>query len=107
MREVFSRYRTSAQMKGKPFEMTIDQFESMSQGRCHYCDAPPSNVSRALRSSQIPFVYNGIDRLNNDLGYVAGNVVTCCGRCNKAKNDMSEEAFRQWIATVYAHLFGA
>jgi hypothetical protein len=35
----------------------------------------------------------GLDRLDNDIGYMSGNVVPCCGICNTTKNSMlsSEE----------------
>ena len=39
---------------------------------------------------------NGIDRLDSTQGYVNGNCVTCCGRCNEAKmsEDLSEFVLR-------------
>jgi len=49
-------------------------------------------------------VYNGIDRLDNDLGYVPGNVVSACGRCNKAKLTMPVGDVLAWVKAVYENL---
>lgn len=44
-----------------------------------------------------PYVYNGLDRVNNLLGYELTNVVPCCNICNRAKKDMTYEQFKLWI----------
>jgi len=34
---------------------------------------------------------------------MVGNVVPCCGRCNKAQNDMSLEEFKALVVNIYGH----
>lgn len=41
------------------------------------------------------YFYNGIDRKDNDIGYVIENCVSCCDECNKAKRNM---LYEKWIA---------
>lgn len=73
----------------------------MSQD-CHYCGIKPSQEYRHKRSNG-GFIYNGIDRVDNSKGYIVGNVVACCGNCNKAKGTMQIEEFRWWIIQVNNH----
>ena len=48
-------------------------------------------------------MYNGLDRVNNGLGYVEGNVVPCCETCNTAKQNLDLPAFFEWVQRVYEH----
>jgi hypothetical protein len=47
------------------------------------------------------YTYNGVDRVNNKLGYTVGNCVSSCIVCNVAKNDSSLEDFKKWIIRVF------
>ncbi len=98
-----SAYRRSAQARNLAFELSDERLDALFQGPCHYCGAEPSQVSITRKSRSAPFVYNGIDRLDNSRGYVEGNVVSCCGRCNRAKGTMSREEFLAWVERVHAH----
>lgn len=51
-----------------------------------------------------PFTFNGIDRLDNSGGYVSGNIVSCCQRCNMAKGKMSAGDFIGLCMAVSAHI---
>lgn len=65
----------------------------------YYCYKNSKNTTE--RKAEGTFVYNGLDRIDNALGHSVENVVTCCWRCNKAKGEMSQREFLNWIATVY------
>jgi hypothetical protein len=84
------RYRVNARNKGRKFELTREEFESLVSSPCHYCGEPPSlrNVSTATK---VPL--NGIDRLDSSGGYLPENVVTCCSICNNMKGTMSYADF--------------
>lgn len=43
------------------------------------------------------FLYNGIDRINNDNGYIAGNVVACCFPHNRMKGKLSQSKFIELV----------
>ena len=68
---------------------------------CFYCGAEPFQVARNSRSARSCFLYNGIDRVDNSIGYIDTNTVTSCGVCNNAKAVMSLDDFYLWIAAVY------
>lgn len=64
-------YRNGARTRGIEMLLTDDQMDAFFQGACHYCNDASS--------------LNGIDRVDNDVGYRMENCVTCCTMCNYAK----------------------
>jgi len=50
-----------------------------------------------------PYVYNGIDRKENGIGYIESNAVTCCKVCNWAKGKMSYGDFMLWVVDLVRH----
>ena len=99
---VRTSYRKSARKRGLAWELTDEDFERLTSLGCFYCGQPPSSVQRPLRASYEggDFVFNGLDRVDNDLGYTLENIVPCCEICNKAKRDLSFDAFTAWIARL-------
>lgn len=59
-----------------------------------YCGRRGVN-RRKYRGSEFP--YNGIDRIDSNYGYEAGNVVACCKPCNYAKNKLSQTEFLRLV----------
>jgi hypothetical protein len=92
---ICQNYRISARDRNRPFELSKDQMRALITANCTYCGYPPYRVRRVNKSQ---FTYNGIDRIDNSLGYVAGNVVPCCIDCNNAKGKRSKEEFLEWLS---------
>ena len=46
---------------------------------------------------------NGVDRLNNDLGYVESNIVSCCEMCNYMKRCMDSYIFIKKCDHILTH----
>ena len=55
------------------------------------CSALNRVVSRNECNGQ--YLYNGIDRIDNKLGYIKGNMTPCCKICNHAKHDLTFEGW--------------
>lgn len=102
-RRVYSRYQRSASLRCQLFQLSYDEFLRMTAMRCCYCGVMPSK-KQVSHSGNGDYVYNGIDRVDNSKGYIAGNMVPCCETCNRAKLEMSESEFREWINRVYTHM---
>lgn len=98
-RRVFNGYRKNAETRGILFDLTFDQVSALGEQDCHYCKSPPSNVAHSGRGPS-RLLYNGIDRLDNSLGYITGNVVPCCKICNYAKRDMTVAQFLCWVHQI-------
>jgi hypothetical protein len=81
------------------FALTDAECDRLFEGHCVYCGAEPSNTKRKHNLNG-DFVYQGIDRVDNNVGYMAGNCVPCCEQCNWAKRDMPVDAFLKWAKRV-------
>ena len=61
--------------------ITQSEFNTLSSSNCFYCDKIGPN---------------GIDRINNKVGYNLANCVSACKHCNYVKGDLSLEDFEIW-----------
>lgn len=88
--KVLYGYKTKASDRKIEFSISDDEFFALIVQNCSYCKRPPHRVAAQGKSR---FTCNGVDRVDNRLGYVAGNVVPCCGRCNHAKGALTRDEF--------------
>lgn len=100
---VLRYYRQGAARRGLSWDLSDAEFDRLISQPCVYCGQPPA-ISKAARSSA-PFYCNGIDRVDSSLGYTPENSVSCCTICNKAKGDMSYDAFMAWISRLTEYHF--
>lgn len=99
--EVYATYKRSAKIRGLEFNISEDDFKSMTSKNCHYCNTPPSNkMEKPNRNGS--YVYSGLDRVDNSIGYILENVVPCCVTCNSMKMAMS---YNEFITHLRAMLF--
>jgi len=99
---LFLRYIHAAKDRNYEFALSRDEFRLLVKSDCHYCGVEPRQVHRG-KSDDGGFVYNGVDRIDNRQGYVAGNVVPCCETCNRMKSSFSVDEFLQHIKKVLDH----
>lgn len=102
---IFCSYRKSAQKRKLDFYLSKDLFLKLIKGDCYYCDSKPYSKIMHHKNNKVigrtePYFYNGIDRVNNDIGYIESNCVSCCKFCNYAKRAYSVNEFQQWIQSV-------
>ena len=100
-RALVDSYRKRASRLGVAFELVDDVFRRLTSARCYYCHIEPKQRKRANRQSFGDYRYNGIDRVDSTLGYVAGNCVPCCAKCNRGKREMPVGEFLDWVRRVY------
>ena len=91
-------------------DISLDKFINLSKSNCFYCGQIPQNklkdVNKIYRDrlvSDTIIKFNGIDRIDSNIGYTLFNVVPCCEKCNRAKNIMSQDEFKEWIKKIYEH----
>lgn len=75
----FYRCKAGAESRGYEFKLTPQQFRHLIREPCSY------GVHRSERV--------GLDRVNNDFGYLYENVVPCCRTCNIAKGSLKPKDF--------------
>lgn len=93
-------YKYNADKRDIEFNLTDEQFRDLIFNDCGYCGAPPNNKAKN-RYGNGDVIYNGIDRIDNAVGYERDNCVTCCQNCNRAKYKMSYQEFINWIKNIY------
>jgi len=98
--ELFSRYKNRAKEKNRKWDLTKEEFRYLTKQNCYYCGKIPSQNARKNSRFNGIYIYNGLDRLDNKIGYIKKNVVSCCGRCNFAKAGLSYDEFIAWIKKV-------
>jgi hypothetical protein len=101
---VLDDYKRGASKRHLSWELTDQQFDDLTSRLCFFCDSPPKTIRKTRRCNGV-FVYNGIDRLNNLLGYTIANCVPCCKICNRAKSNLSFEDFMQWIRAIRGKVY--
>ena len=91
---ILAKYKEHAKERKLAWRLSNKRFNVLIRGLCFFCNRPPQAVKRAKGGN---FTYNGIDRLNNKLGYSHNNCVSCCYTCNRAKANLSLKDFMGWI----------
>lgn len=90
---VISQYTASARERKYKFSLSREEVEMLIFNDCYYCGSPPS----LQYYDRGDLKYQGIDRVNNTLGYEAGNCVSCCIMCNRAKHNHTQKEFEAWL----------
>lgn len=66
----FSVSKSGARRRGLGWNISKSDYEEIISRRCEYCDGVLNPYG------------SGLDRIDNSKGYVIGNVVPCCKKCN-------------------------
>lgn len=70
----FNAAKVQARVRGIGFALSRDEFTSLLNHKCVYCGADRGGHTGS-----------GLDRIDNSQGYTMGNVVPCCGPCNRIR----------------------
>lgn len=92
----YPEYRCNAKKRGIDFELTVWEFEDITEKPCHYCWG--NSKDRNIKSRG-----NGIDRKDSSIGYLVNNCVPCCATCNFIKNSMPYNDFISYLRKLYHH----
>ena len=82
----YNIYKKNAKRRGFVFNLTKEEFYTLTSLNCHYCGDFNN--------------YNGIDRIESNIGYIEDNCVPCCEYCNKMKLDYSTDFWLNHIKKV-------
>lgn len=93
------RMQERAVRRGKEWTIQLEDAAVLIQKPCNYCGQAPE-----VRKRPKKLKFHGLDRIDSSKGYHKDNVITCCTRCNCAKNDMSVTEFQVHMATIHNFL---
>lgn len=97
---IYKEVMRGAKDRNYRFDLNKEQVRNLVTQNCFYCGRVPAQRQRGHNGD---FIYNGIDRVWNELGYVEDNVVSCCKICNWAKRTRSIDEFKAWATRLYEH----
>jgi hypothetical protein len=103
----FSKYVCGARNRNLKFDLTFDQFISIITRPCNYCgmeDSVTNYTAHKVIERRKGFKSNGIDRVDNNLGYTTDNCVPCCKICNSMKMTLSYDNFIAHINRIASHV---
>lgn len=97
---LYATYRCEATRRKLSFELSKEDFRELTSEPCNYCGIGPNHKITSVTGS---YLYNGIDRVKNDGGYVRSNCAACCGTCNWMKRTQTVEDFIKACEAVVNH----
>jgi hypothetical protein len=98
-------YKQNAKDNHREWGLTDSQFDVLIANPCLYCGLTKDETSTRYRKTKRKWIgFNGIDRVDSSLGYVGGNVVSCCSLCNFMKGAMDLDDFLSHIRRLFSHL---
>lgn len=100
---LYASYRSAARRRTREWQLTKDEFRSLTRLPCYYCGTKPSKEYRTLNGCNGTYIYNGIDRKDNSRGYTLNNSVPCCFACNRMKGVMDAKEFIAHAQAISAH----
>jgi hypothetical protein len=101
-RQRLVQYKTNARNRKLEFSLTKEEFRTITEKSCQYCGSTPKAhyVSNRKVIEVVPYLCNGIDRIDNTKGYVSENCVACCDLCNYMKRSMTVDDFLRHVRTI-------
>lgn len=106
---LYKTSKSNANKRSYIFELTQEEYENIITQNCYYCGEPPKQMSEDLmrkrgNMKEPPFSYNGVDRKDNNIGYIKDNCVPCCPICNYMKRNYSLQDFLNQVNKINTHL---
>lgn len=86
--KVLTSYKQSCKQRNLDFILEEELFFSLISKNCYYCGKEPQ---QKVETKTGIIIYNGLDRVDNNFGYIPSNVVPCCISCNKIKHYVTKE----------------
>jgi hypothetical protein len=95
-------YKKSATKRNLNFDLSDNDLQILFKGNCSYCGTEPKQIRKGSKNNgdHSDYIYNGIDRIDNKLGYLKDNVVSCCKICNKMKLQLGLDEFMNHINKI-------
>ena len=88
---IWNHYVKGAKKRGIHFTLSKTLFESLIVKSCFYCNYHKEGE------------VNGIDRVDNQKGYIEENVVSCCETCNVLKGSQHPQEFIDKMQAIYQY----
>ena len=97
---LFSRWKAGAKSRNYPFTVSIERLQEILEKqnfKCGYTNMDmlcPKTYNEKKEMTSSPYLIS-LDRIDNELGYVEGNVHFVCVWTNKARGSYAHETFKE------------
>jgi hypothetical protein len=88
----FNAYKYRASERKIDFSITKDDFKNVTERECYIC-GKQNTITHS----------NGIDRRDNNVGYLLENCSSCCGQCNYMKRNYEYDDMFDKFKMIYSH----
>lgn len=99
LKKLYRGYEKEAKRKNIQFDLPIKDFKEITSKNCFYCGISPEQIADR-KFSNGAYLFNGIDRIDNSIGYITNNITPCCFVCNRAKSTMSQDKFIEHLRKI-------
>jgi hypothetical protein len=86
----YASYRSRAEKKELEFAITHDDYKSIILQDCYLCGKESTDTN-----------INGVDRVDNNVGYTIANCKACCKECNHMKNSYPLDVLMEKIKRIH------
>lgn len=102
--QLFGQYKKHAKQRNLDFGLSKKEFRILTKQVCFYCGIEPQGVFGTTKRNNGIYIYNDIDRVDNNKGYLKDNCVSCCKVCNYMKLKLSFNDFISHIKRIAANM---
>lgn len=104
---LYRKYKAAAKRRGYEFTLSKKEFINLIEQNCAYCGTSPCTTEKSYiyKYNHEDYYYNGVDRIDNSIGYTSSNCTTACKFCNNSKNTLSKNEFLEYIKKIYIYNF--
>lgn len=81
----YNQYKRRCKNKGLDFSISLWKFEFYIGLPCYICKKESAG---------------GLDRINNNIGYIEKNIHPCCFDCNRMKSNKSVDEFKKYLSRL-------
>ncbi len=115
--DYFRVYKKSAKIRKLIFDISLEEFKNICLQKCYYCNNEPfddrskycnknGSIKERYKTIDIEWIRNGIitvngvDRYDNNKGYIISNCVPCCTLCNYMKSALDYKQFHDHVNKI-------
>jgi hypothetical protein len=80
--------------------LSKEEFKILTKQNCYYCGVEPLQEAKPANLKNGIYLYNGIDRKDDNIGYEINNCVTSCKKCNYMKQGLTDIEFFEHIQKI-------
>jgi len=101
----YGTYVLNSRKASRVFSLSKEEFRKITSLPCSYCGSAPTSLGTRGRVNKVTtYVCNGVDRIDNSMGYVKENCTPCCSLCNLMKRGLPVEDFKKHVQKISSHL---